>query len=169
MFIYVYFGCFPLTTTNSKNRLNHYFSHILILKTYYSWLSLSQLPLKSGPCFNMKIEQQVAKYCGKEEKLLLRIYMIYIYLKSQITHSFVKCGCTIYFFLNSANLICQEGLEKLKLANRSSNFQPHLQSLQLFLLAFTNFTKWRFQYFLWPLLKNFHIAMFKQKQMLIYC
>ena len=26
---------------------------------------------------------------------------------SQITYSFAKCGCSIYFFLNSANLICQ--------------------------------------------------------------
>ena len=27
--------------------------------------------------------------------------------RSQITYSFVKCGCSIYFFLNSANLICR--------------------------------------------------------------
>ena len=26
----------------------------------------------------------------------------------QITCSFVKCGCSIYFILNSANLICQD-------------------------------------------------------------
>ena len=27
--------------------------------------------------------------------------------KSQITYSFVKCGCPIYFFLNFASLICR--------------------------------------------------------------
>ena len=27
--------------------------------------------------------------------------------RSQITYSFVKCGCLIYFFLNSANFICR--------------------------------------------------------------
>ena len=27
---------------------------------------------KSGPCFNTEIYQQATKYCGKEEKLLLR-------------------------------------------------------------------------------------------------
>ena len=48
----------------------------------------------------------MTKYCGKEEKLLLRYnfssfpqYFQYI--------SFVKCGCSINFFLNSANLICR--------------------------------------------------------------
>ena len=55
------------------------------------------------------------KYCGKEEKLLLRSnfssfpqYFQYISnFKSPITHIFVKCGCLNYFFLNSANLICR--------------------------------------------------------------
>ena len=28
--------------------------------------------------------------------------------KSPITHIFVKCGCSNYFFLNSANLICRD-------------------------------------------------------------
>ena len=55
------------------------------------------------------------KYCGKEEKLLLRSnfssfpqYFQYISnFKSPITYIFVKCGFANYFFLNSANLICQ--------------------------------------------------------------
>ena len=55
------------------------------------------------------------KYCGKEEKLLLRSnfssfpqYFQYISnFKSPVTHIFVKCGCSGYFFLNSANLICR--------------------------------------------------------------
>ena len=28
-------------------------------------------------------------------------------IRSQITYSFVKCGCFIYFFLNSENLVCR--------------------------------------------------------------
>ena len=55
------------------------------------------------------------KYCGKEEKLLLRSnfssfpqYFRYISnFKSPITYVFVKYGCSNYFFLNSANLICR--------------------------------------------------------------
>ena len=55
------------------------------------------------------------KYCGKEEKLLLRSnfssfpqYFQYISnFKSPITYVFVKCGCSNYFFFNSANLICR--------------------------------------------------------------
>ena len=53
------------------------------------------------------------KYCGKEEKLLLSNfssfpqYFQYSYLKSPITYIFVKCGCSNYFFLNFAYLICR--------------------------------------------------------------
>ena len=55
------------------------------------------------------------KYCGKEEKLLLRNsfsifpqYFLYISnVKSPITYKFVKCDCSNYFFLNSENLICR--------------------------------------------------------------
>ena len=58
---------------------------------------------------------QVTKYCEKEEKLLLRSnfssfpqYFQHISnFKSPITYTFVKCGCSIYFFLNSSNLICR--------------------------------------------------------------
>ena len=58
---------------------------------------------------------QVTKYCGKEEKLLQRSnfssfpqYFQHISnFKSPITSTFVKCGCSIYFFLKSANLICR--------------------------------------------------------------
>ena len=53
------------------------------------------------------------KYCGKEEKLLLRSnfssfpqYFQYISnFKSPITHIFVTSGCPNKFFPNSANLI----------------------------------------------------------------
>ena len=55
------------------------------------------------------------KYCGTEEKLLLRSNFSYFQqyfrcisnFKSPITHIFVKCGCSNYFFLNSANLLCR--------------------------------------------------------------
>ena len=59
----------------------------------------------------------ITKYCGKEEKLLLRsnfssfpLYFQYLKLKyicSPITYLFMKCGCSIYYFFNSANLICR--------------------------------------------------------------
>ena len=56
------------------------------------------------------------KYCGKEEKLLLRssfssfpqYFNTYISnCKSPITYVFVKCSCSSNFFLSSANLICR--------------------------------------------------------------
>ena len=86
---------------------------------YYNRLSLSRLRLsRITAYFKVKIWslyfQHVTKYCGKEEKLLLRSKFSYFpqhfqyisNLMSQITYSFVKCGCLIYFFLNSTNLIC---------------------------------------------------------------
>ena len=59
----------------------------------------------------------VTKYCGKrgeiapKEQFLLFSTLFSIptcisNLRSQITYSFVKCGWSIHFFLNSANLIC---------------------------------------------------------------
>ena len=62
---------------------------------------------KSGPCFNTEIYQQATKYCGKEEKFLLfsTIFLYNSNFRRQIKYSYVKCGCSIYFFLNSANLI----------------------------------------------------------------
>ena len=53
------------------------------------------------------------KYCGKEEKLLLKSnfssFPQYFHcisnFKSPIKYKFVKCGCSNYFYLNSANLI----------------------------------------------------------------
>ena len=64
------------------------------------------------PIFSMETLQQVTKYCEKEEKLgnfsSFPQYFKYIsYFGSQIAYSFVKCGCLIYFFLNSTNLIHQ--------------------------------------------------------------
>ena len=76
---------------------------------------ISNLEVKTWSLFKHKIKQQVIKYCGKEEKLLLWSdfsffpkYFRYISnSRSAITHSFVKCGCSIYFCLNSVNPICR--------------------------------------------------------------
>ena len=46
------------------------------------------------------------KYCGKEEKLLLRCnFSSFPQCFRYISNLFVKCGCSIYFFFNSENLI----------------------------------------------------------------
>ena len=55
------------------------------------------------------------KYCGKRRNcakgaispLFLNIFNISLNFNSPITYIFVKCGCSNYFFLNSANLICR--------------------------------------------------------------
>ena len=91
---------------------------------YYSWLSLSRTRLSRITAYlEVKIWSlpkhenltTSKKYCGKEEKLLLRSnfssfpqYFRYISnVKSPITYKFVKCGCSNYIFLNSENLICR--------------------------------------------------------------
>ena len=82
--------------------------------TKYSWLSLSRPHLSRITAYlEVKIlslpkHENVTtsnKYCGKEEKLLLRSnfssfpqYFRYISkFKSPITYQFVKCGCSNYF------------------------------------------------------------------------
>ena len=45
-----------------------------------------------------------------EEQFLLFSTIFYIHIsdfRSQITYSFVKCGCSIYFFLTLSTLICR--------------------------------------------------------------
>ena len=95
-----------------------------LFSSTYSRLPLSRtrlfrIPLiskwKSGPCFNTDIYQQAIKYCGKEEKLLLRSnfssFPQYFQNVSNLgvrlhSHS-VKGGCSINCFPESANLICR--------------------------------------------------------------
>ena len=96
----------------------------LVIKRMYSWLSLSQTRLSRITTYlEVKILSlpkhenltKIKKYCGKEEKLLLRSnfssfpqYFRYMSnIKSPNTYKFVKCGCSTYFFLNSENLICR--------------------------------------------------------------
>ena len=91
----------------------------------YNWLSLSRHRLYRITAYlevkilsllkHENLTRGEKKYCGKEENLLLRSnfssflqYFQYISnFKSPITYIFVKCGCSNYFFLNSANLICR--------------------------------------------------------------
>ena len=48
------------------------------------------------------------KYCAKRGEMQFPQYFQHISnFKSPITCTFVKCGCSIYFFLKSANLICR--------------------------------------------------------------
>ena len=73
------------------------------------------LEMKSWSLFYHRNLTRGNKKCGKEEKLLLRNnfssfpqYFQYISkFRTQVTYSFAKCGCLIYFFLNSTNLICR--------------------------------------------------------------
>ena len=70
-----------------------------------------ELPLisniKSGPCLNKKVFQQVTKYvlwkreetAPKEQFNFSTIFQYISDFKNQITYSFVKCGCSINFFL----------------------------------------------------------------------
>ena len=79
------------------------------------------------------------KYCGKEEKLLLRSnfssfpqYFHYTSnFKSPITYKFVKCGCSNYFFLDSANLIYR-GMDILKYFRESLGIQDNEYQQYLF-------------------------------------
>ena len=95
----------------------------VLIYSKYSRLSLSQLCLSWKTAYlDVKIWSLfyhgniVIKYCGKEEKLLLRSnfssfqqYFQYVSnFGSPIRYSFVKCGCLIYFFLSSANLLCRD-------------------------------------------------------------
>ena len=44
---------------------------------------------------------------ARQEQFLLFSTIFSIYLKSPITYKFVKCGCSNYYFLTSANMICR--------------------------------------------------------------
>ena len=87
----------------------------------------------------MKIAQQVTKYRGKEEKLLLRSnfssfpqYFQYISnFKSPITYTFVKCGCSIYCFPHSAILICR-GTDISKYFRESLGIRDNESRLYMF-------------------------------------
>ena len=104
------FGLKKSTSTcfHGRNKKNTVDSHYLDL-TYFERLSRSEILV---PVFTCKSKNRyVTKYCGKEEKLLLKSnfssfpqYFQYVSnFKSQVTYSFVKCGYSIYCFPHFCN------------------------------------------------------------------
>ena len=86
----------------------------------YLELAYFELPLiskwKSGPCFNMKLWQQVTKQCRKKKKLLLRSnfssfphYFIYIFLTSGVKLHIHLLNVVVQFIilLTFSTLICR--------------------------------------------------------------
>ena len=122
----------------------------MIWSLKYIWLSLSRTRLSRITAYlEVKILSlpkhenltTSKKYCGKEEKLLLRSnfssfpqYFRYISnVKSPITYIFVKCGCSNYFFLSSENLICR-GTDISKCFRESLGIRDNESRLYIYLL-----------------------------------
>ena len=114
----------------------------------YLELAYFKLPLiskwKSGPYFNMKLWQQVTKYCGKEEKLLLRSnfssfphYFIYIFLTSGVKLHIHLLNVVIQFivFLTLSTLICQ-GTDISKCFSESLGIRDNQSRLYLIFSAY---------------------------------
>ena len=90
---------------HSMQRVKHELQSTLVIST--SLISNNRISKwNSGPCFDIKIYQQATKYCGKEEKLLLRSnlssfpqYFQYISNLGVKLHIYsVKGGCSINCF-----------------------------------------------------------------------
>ena len=73
-----------------------------------------------------------------QEQFLLFSTLFYIYIsnfRSQITYSFVKCGCSIYVFLSISTLICRGTdtskyfSESLGIRDNESRLYEHLLKL----------------------------------------
>ena len=58
------------------------------------------------------------KIFWKKGEIALKEQQCISNFRNQVTYSFVKCGCSIYFFLNFANLICR-GMDILKYSTMS--------------------------------------------------
>ena len=108
-----------------RSAYNEYPQHIFVQKIRnvftveprYLELAYIELPLiskwKSGPYFNHetmatgnKIMWKRGEIAPKEQFLLFSTLFYRIYIsnfRSQITYSFVKCGCSIYCFTHSLN------------------------------------------------------------------
>ena len=55
-----------------------------------------------------KILWKREEIASKEQfRLFSTIFSVYLKLQESNYISFVKCGCSVYFFINSANLICR--------------------------------------------------------------
>ena len=71
--------------------------------------SLNKVPVLTWKStISNKILSKRGEIAPEEQFLLFSTIFQYISnFSSQITYSAVKCGCSIYFILNSADLICQ--------------------------------------------------------------
>ena len=111
--IYLILICFHLAITSRLQEMSHHtLCNTYILYTFVistSLISKNRLSRSENlvPVLTWKSNTDKKKYCGKEEKLLLRSnfssfpqYFQYIcYFRRQITYSFVKYRCSIYRFL----------------------------------------------------------------------
>ena len=83
-----------------------------LTRLYTSRLSLSRLRLSRlsenlVPVLqNNKITWKRGEISSFQISSFPKYFQYISNFRSQITHSDVKCGCLIYFFLNSANLVC---------------------------------------------------------------
>ena len=85
----------------------------------YSWLSLSRPRLSRITAYLEVIIWSLLKHetlttgykiVWKRGEIFSSFPQYFQYIsnfRSQITYTFVKCGCSIHFFLKSANLICR--------------------------------------------------------------
>ena len=76
--------------------------------TAYLEVKILSLPKHENLITGNKILWKRGEIAPKEQFLLFSTIFSYISnFKSPITYIFVKCGCSIYFFLKSGNLICR--------------------------------------------------------------
>ena len=68
----------------------------------------SLMSLKIAGSMVNSVDHEQMLQCARSNFSSFPQYFQYISnFRSQIIYSFAKCGCSIYFFLNSANLICR--------------------------------------------------------------
>ena len=124
----------------------------------YSWLlwfALSQIHLtlitayhevKIWSLFEHGNLTKETKYCGQEEKLLLRsnfssfpqLFQYTFNCMSQITYSFVNCGCLIYFFSVLQIWYVKVWMDILKYFRESLVLPDNKSQLYLYILVFMN-------------------------------
>ena len=106
-----------------------------MLKRKYTGLSLSR-PRLSGITAYFEVEiwsLPKGENLTTGKKILWKRYFpqYFQYISNfnrPITHIFVKCGCSNYFFLNSANLICR-GTDILKYFRESLGIRDNESGL----------------------------------------
>ena len=70
-------------------------------------MKIWSLPKQENVTAGKKYRQKREEIAPKISPLFHNIFNISLTSKSPVTHIFVKCGCSNYFFLNSATLICR--------------------------------------------------------------